>query len=126
MFSDKAKLYFKNLRMYGVSSNFNKVMPRALEDLPIKSSYAYEPYDPYEFLYSPDGYMTCTMSQYMAKKFNLLDTDNREFLMNLYQVGAVERRPLKVSTIFYKQAGLGYSQFSFGVHEMGISFDTYV
>lgn len=59
--------------MYGVTPNFHKVMARATSTLPIKESYAYEPYDPYEFLYTPDGFMTCTISQYIAKKFNLLD-----------------------------------------------------
>ena len=33
---------------------------------------------------------------------------------------------MKVSTIFNKRVGLGYSQYGFGVHEMGVSFDTFV
>ena len=41
MFSDKARLYFKTLRMYGVSPNFMKVMATTGDSLPISQSYAY-------------------------------------------------------------------------------------
>lgn len=78
MYSDKAKLYFKNLRLYGVDPNFLKVMANYNQNnLPIAKSNAYEPYDPYEFLYTPEGYMTCTLSHYIARKFNILETDEK-------------------------------------------------
>ena len=32
---------------------------------------------------------------------------------------------MKMSTVFEKRAGLGYSQFEFGHHDVGISFETY-
>ena len=50
-FSDKARLYFTDMKVYAVSANFGKV--QANYRLPIVKSYAYTPYDPYEFLYSP-------------------------------------------------------------------------
>jgi hypothetical protein len=63
------------MRVYGVSPNFAKVLPRYR--LPIVKTYATENYDPYEYLYTPNGYMTCTMSEYAARNFNLVDSDNR-------------------------------------------------
>lgn len=33
--------------------------------------------------------MTCTMSHYIARKFNILGTDNREFLVSTYLPTAV-------------------------------------
>lgn len=63
------------MRVYGVSPNFAKVLP--VYRLPISKSYAEKPYDPYEFLYTPEGYMTCTLSYFAANKFNLLNSNNR-------------------------------------------------
>lgn len=59
-FSDKARIFFTQMRLYGVSPNFGKVLPNYR--LPIVKTYATEPHDPYEYLYTPKGYMTCTMS----------------------------------------------------------------
>ena len=41
LFSDKAKLYFKNSRLYGVTPNFLKVMAHTEQSMPITKSYAY-------------------------------------------------------------------------------------
>ena len=97
------------MSVYGVSPNFLKVLPS--QQISIVKSYAYEPYDPYEFLYTPEGYMTCTLSQFAAEKFNLLDTDNRELLLSIYKLDKAERIKMNISTVFEKRAGLGYSQF---------------
>ena len=64
LFSDLAKIYFKDMDVYGVTPNFLKVMPN--REISILKSYAYEPYDPYEFLYTPEGYMSCALSGYAA------------------------------------------------------------
>lgn len=44
-FSDKARIFFTNMRIYGVSPNYAKVQP--VYRLPIVKTYAYNPYDPY-------------------------------------------------------------------------------
>jgi hypothetical protein len=44
-FSDKARIFFTSMNLYGVSPNFAKVMPEYR--LPIVKTYAYTPYDPY-------------------------------------------------------------------------------
>ena len=51
LFSDLAKIYFRAMQVYGVSPNYLKVLPN--REISIVKSYAYEPYDPYEFLYTP-------------------------------------------------------------------------
>ena len=60
--------------------------------------------------------MTCTLSEYMSKKFNILYSDNKEFLMNVYTRQSASRLKLNASTIFSKKAGLSYSKFLFNKH----------
>lgn len=59
-FSDKARIFFTSMNVFGVSPNFAKVLPKY--SLPIVKTFAESPYDPYEFLYTPRGYMTCAIS----------------------------------------------------------------
>lgn len=60
LMSDKAKVYWREMAVYGVSPNYFKVLPA--RDISIVKSYAFEPYDPFEFLYTPEGYMSCIIS----------------------------------------------------------------
>lgn len=50
-FSDRARIFFTNMRLYGIGPNFAKVLPRYT--LPIVKTFAESPYDPYEYLYTP-------------------------------------------------------------------------
>jgi ABC-type antimicrobial peptide transport system permease subunit len=109
--------------LVGVSPNFAKVLPSY--QLPIVKTYAEAPYDPYEYLYSPEGYFTCTMSEFAARKFNLIDSEDREFMLSIYLKDRAERLKLNMSTVFYQRLGLSYSRFDFIRHEVGVSFDTY-
>lgn len=45
LFSDKAKIYFLWMDVYGVSPNFIKVLPQ--KEFSLVKSDAYDPYDPY-------------------------------------------------------------------------------
>lgn len=111
------------MRLYGVSPNYAKVLPTYR--LPIAKTYAEIPYDPYEFLYTPQGYMTCTISEYAARKFNLIDSDEREFLLSIHSKDRAEKVKLNMSTAFSQRTGLSYSRFDFIRHEVGVSFETY-
>jgi ABC-type antimicrobial peptide transport system permease subunit len=111
------------MRLYGVSPNFAKVLPNY--QLPIIKTYAEVPYDPYEYLYTPAGYFTCTMSEFPARKFNLIDSDDREFLLSIYLKDRGQKVKLNMSTTFSQRAGLSYSRFDFLRHEVGVSFDTF-
>ena len=44
-FSDKARIFFTSMNVYGVSPNFAKVLPKY--SLPIVKTFAESPYDPY-------------------------------------------------------------------------------
>jgi hypothetical protein len=69
--------------------------------------------------------MTATLSIYMAKHFNIYDSKNHEFYLNIYYKNRVERILLNYSTIFDKRVGLKY--FSIVPNnEVGVSFDTYM
>lgn len=110
-YSDKARLYFSSNRMYGVSPNYLEVINP--DSLPIVQTYCDDQNDPYSYLYSPNGYMTATISSYMAKKFNILYSERNEFYINMYLDNMVEKIQLKASTVFSSRAGLTYSKFAF-------------
>ena len=70
---------------------------------------AVSPYDPYSYLYSPEGYMTCTVSKYIADRFGILEGNNHEFYINLYYENKLKRVPIRYSSVFDKRIGLLYS-----------------
>lgn len=74
MISDKAKLFFAKNNVFGVSPNLINTFYYA--KVSVYKTDAVAPYDPYSYLYSPEGYMTCTLSKYIANKFNILEGDN--------------------------------------------------
>jgi hypothetical protein len=68
--------------------------------------------------------MTCTLSKFIAKKFNILDGDTREFFINYYWADKVLRVPINYSSIFDKRIGLLYSSIVSN-SQIGVSFDTF-
>ncbi len=82
------------------------------------------PYDPYSYLYTLNGHNTSTLSKYVAKKFNILNGEDREYLISYYWPDKVLRIPMNYSTIFSKRAVLTYNAFSKRT-EIGISMDKY-
>lgn len=82
MVSDKAKLFFAFNQIYAVSPNLANVL--YYNQVSVFQTQATEPYDPYSYLYSPNGYMTCTLSVYLADKFNILNSFNKDFYINYY------------------------------------------
>lgn len=60
--------------------------------------------------------MTCTISEFAARKFNLIDSDNREFLMKVFKQSSAAKLKLNVSTVFSQRTGLSYSRFDFIRH----------
>lgn len=74
MISDEAKLYFANNKIYGVSPNILNTWYAPQVSLDRTESKT--PYDPYSYLYTLKGHNTSTLSNYVAKKFNILDGDS--------------------------------------------------
>jgi hypothetical protein len=69
--------------------------------------------------------MSCTISEFAARKFNLINSDERQFILNVYQKDKAERIRMNFSTAFSQRIGLAYSRFEFMKQEVGISFETY-
>jgi hypothetical protein len=67
------------------------------------------PYDPYSYLYSQEGFMTCTISKYIANKFAILNGPNQELYINFYHQNSVRRIAMNYSSVFDKKVGLFYS-----------------
>jgi len=64
MVSDKAKLFFATNNIYAISPNL--VNTFFFDRVSVFKTDAEYPYDPYSYLYSEKGYMTCTLSKYLA------------------------------------------------------------
>ncbi len=71
-----------------------------------------------------EGHNTSTLSKFVAKKFNILKGDDREYLINYYWPDKVLRIPMNYSTIFSKRAVLIYNGFSKRT-QIGVSLDKY-
>ncbi len=68
--------------------------------------------------------MTCTISNYIADRFGIIDGDNHEFYINYYYENKLKRVPIRYSSIFDKRIGLLYSPI-LPFSEIGVSFDTF-
>lgn len=68
--------------------------------------------------------MTCTISKDTASSFGILESDNHEFLVNIYLDQGIKRIPLKYTSVFQKRMGLLYSHIVLRP-EIGVSFDTF-
>lgn len=95
-----------------------------LKKISLDKTLSKKPYDPYSYLYTLDGHNTSTLSKYVARKFNILEGDNREYLINYYWSDKVLRIPMNYSTIFSKRAVLAYNAFSKRT-QIGVSMDKY-
>jgi hypothetical protein len=73
--SDKAKLYFAWNEIQGVSPNY--VSSFFYDNFEPYKTEAVFPYDPYSYLYTEKGYMTGTISLYVAKRFGFLSSHVR-------------------------------------------------
>jgi len=67
-------MFFVDNRIYAVSPNLINTF--FYEKVSVLKSEAVTPYDPYSFLYSDQGLMTCTISKDTASNFGILDGDN--------------------------------------------------
>ena len=74
MISDNAKMFFVDNRIYAVSPNLINTF--FYEKVSVLKTQAVAPYDPYSFLYSDTGFMTCTISKDTAQSFGILEGDN--------------------------------------------------
>lgn len=75
MVSDKARLYFEPVNIRAVSPNLINTF--FYEKVSYVKSDIVAPYDPYSFLYSPEGQGTSTIGVYVAKQLGILDGDER-------------------------------------------------
>lgn len=83
------------------------------------------PYDPYSYLYTLEGHNSSTLSKYVARKFNILNGENREYLINYYWPDKVLRLPMNYSTIFSKRAVLMYNAFGKKTTQVGVSINKF-
>lgn len=68
--SDKARLFFRSNNIRAVSPNFINTF--FYDKVSYVKSDASPPYDPYSYLYSENGLMTCTIGMYSARHFGIL------------------------------------------------------
>lgn len=61
----------------------------------------------------------------MARKFNILTGDNKEYLINYYWPNKVLRIPMNYSTIFSKRAVLTYNAFGKKTTQVGVSMNKF-
>lgn len=75
MVSDKARLYFQPVKIRAVSPNLINTF--FYEKVSYTKSDLVAPYDPYSYLYSPEGFMTSTIGVYVAKQLGILEGQDR-------------------------------------------------
>jgi hypothetical protein len=68
-------VYFDPGYIKAVSPNFINTF--FYEKVSYVKSEAVTPYDPYSYLYSPNGLMTCTIGEYLAKKLGILNGNDK-------------------------------------------------
>ena len=107
MISDRAKLFFAKNDIIGVSPNLINTF--FYDKVSVFKTDATAPFDPYSYLYSEPGFMTCTLSKYIADRFGIIEGDNHEFYINYYYDSKLKRTPIRYSSIFDKRIGLLYS-----------------
>ena len=73
--SDKARLFFKTTTVRAVSPNLINTF--FYDKVSYLKTEAPSPYDPYSYLYSEEGRMTCTIGKYYAKKLGILEGDDK-------------------------------------------------
>ena len=61
----------------------------------------------------------------MARKFNILTGENKQYLINYYWPDKVMRIPMNYSTIFSKRAVLTYNAFGKRYTQLGVSMNKF-
>jgi hypothetical protein len=71
---------------------------------------------------SEEGQDTCTLGEYAANKLGILNSNSREFYINIYYKDRVRRVPMNYSSVISKRKGLFYYPFPFPESAIGVSF----
>ena len=119
--SDKARQFFLNNDIYGVSPNFLKTL--YFQNFEVSQTVSTNGLDPIEYLYTEQGQNTCIVSSYLAEKLNIDVQGNNQFLLTLNWPTSSHRFVKNVSSVFAKGAGLPFSSFMFLPSSIVVPFE---
>lgn len=109
--SDKARQFFLDPKIIGVSPNFLKTL--YFQNFDVPESRSNQGLDPVEYLYTKEGAGTSIIGQYMAEKLSLEVDGMSEFLVSFNWATSSHRVVMQGSSVFAKSAGVPFSSFMF-------------
>lgn len=121
--SDKARQFFLNNKVYGVTANFLKTL--YFQNFEVSQTLSRSGLDPVEFLYTKEGQGTCIVSDYFASKLNIDVEGNNQFVLTVNWPMASHRYVRNVSSVFEKAAGLPFSSFMFLPSSIVVALEEY-